>query len=134
MVASNGFEIAVLSQTAFEAFKNAAGLESDWTTMPLYEREAWEHVAGQALLQLDNDRDDYVKAAVLASDLFEAFNRAHSHPGVFTDLSLEERLCWEAVGRHLFNLIDSDGSVSPSEHESRWRDWVRAQVQKRSAA
>lgn len=133
MTASNEMEIGTLSQTAFEAFRHASkNYDAQWEMIPQNEREAWEHVAGQAILQLDSENIECVKAQVLASDMHEAYIRGlATTPKLFEDLTLEEQLCWEAVGRHLFNLIDSDGSVKPSEHEPRWRAWVENQLQRR---
>jgi hypothetical protein len=133
MVASNGLEIAMLAQTAFEAYRHASGShDAQWEALTESDKEAWEHVAGQAILQLDREDLDIVSSKMLASDMHEAYIRGlDTQPKPFDDLTLEEQLCWEAAGRHLFNLIDSDGSVKPSEHEPRWRAWAENQLQRR---
>lgn len=133
MTASNDMEIGTLAQTAFEAYRHASGnMESQWELIPQHERDAWEHVAGQAILQLDREDIECVKAPTLALDMYEAYKRGQaSPPEPFTNLPLEDQLHWEAVGRHLFNLIDSDGSAKLSDHEPRWRAWVENQLQRR---
>jgi hypothetical protein len=129
MVASNGYDIMVLAQTSFEAWRHAAGnYEKDWETLSIQEREAWEHVAGQGLLLLDDDKDE-ISAKQLASSIHEAYCRALGVQGEnFWDLPQRTSLVWEAVGRHLFNLIDSDGSVEPNQAEPYWKGWVEQKL------
>ena len=125
MVTSNGLDIIVLSQTAFEAWRHAsARYDGDWVALGQNEKEAWEHVAGQAILLLDQERDE-ISAKELAACLHEAYQRGMgSEHKMFQDLPDREKICWEAVGRHLFNLIDSDGTVTINEVEPHWRDWA----------
>jgi hypothetical protein len=126
-------DISILAQTAFEAHRHASGnLDAQWESTNQGEKEAWEHVAGQAILQLDRDDVECVTALALAHDMYDAFKGAYSILSrSWEELSWEEKICWEAVGRHLFNMIDSDGIINMGEHEPRWRGWAETQLAKR---
>lgn len=136
MVANNGLDILLLSQTAFEAWRHAsARFDEDWVALSQNDKDAWEHVAGQAILLLDGERDE-INAKELAESLHEAHRRGlGGEHKPFCDLSERDKICWEAVGRHLFNMIDSDGSVKPNEVEPYWRGWTEKKLEaKRSIA
>ena len=102
-----------------------------WDNLSVTAWDAWERVArkGQDLIETS----DGMKWLDLAKRLCGIYRGGDSPfrdlpASAFSALPLKERLAWEAVGRHLANLMSLDEPADLIELESRWRLWVEEKL------
>lgn len=135
MQAHNGMLSEDLAQTAYAAFHAALGLPAGWETA---EQEGWENVARKAINLISVEGDDEkaevrLSAKQTAETLhfqFSITDRPESEIPPFEALPVRTRLAWEAVARHLFNCLTSDGSIAMADHEN-WQPWLERQLDAR---
>lgn len=130
MQAENGLTLETLAPSAYGAFHCAGGTDANatWETLSEGEMDRWRHVGGQAILSVEGA--DGLGWAELARQLYASYIKAGY--GVFpamAELPVAMQLAWEAVGRHMANCIDSDGTLENlPEHEGRWKEWVQKKL------
>jgi hypothetical protein len=132
MQAHNGMLSEDLAQTACAAFHTAMSLQHEWEHS---DQDGWESVARKAINMMSVDGDnEATELAISAKQTAEILHFQFSITGrpeheipAFAELPLKSRLAWEAVGRHLFNCLTSDGSIAISEFEN-WQPWLERQL------
>lgn len=85
--------------------------------------EAWERVVERAEKVLEPDIGE-IRFIDFAGLLFGAFRRNWSVEVEFNDTAPVVRAAWEAVARHLANMLDNEDDINVAEHEERWKDWA----------
>lgn len=115
----------VAAESVYRAWCNAVagtGGSYDFAAydeLPRGLRERWGTIAreGEAVLE-ELDGKGYKD---VASRLYQLWNPEKE----FADLSPAERLAWEAAGRHLHALWESDDPSGLGQLEDSWLDWAR---------
>ena len=105
MKAENGYDTKDLGHTAFNVYYSCQGQPRNWHQTVEVEQHLWDKVAGMAILMVES------ADGLLWHDLAAKLYQARTDKADYAALPRPEQLLWEAVGRHLANLIDSDGSV-----------------------
>ena len=128
---TNGLSYKDLAQTAWNVYRACSGLDRI-TINGDADRAPWEAVAGKAAQIVDIPESEMatreVSARGLAKTLYMQYNVECGNEPEWKWGSTAEvfKTAWEAVGRHLANLIDSDGQTSNfQELEERIIDWAR---------
>lgn len=130
---SNGFLVEDVAQTAYTIWSRCSGNPAAWESADQF---AWLRLAQRAIVLIDGliETEATFSHTELAKSLFSwAFgsdtNSTLSLREKFHAAPLDERLVWEAVGRHLVNCLDAEaGAVSLSEHENRAVAWFRRKL------
>lgn len=126
--ASNGLEAADLGGTAYKVWHACLERQAKpWDQIVAIDQEPWQEAAALAINIIDLPGDEQasleISAKELGRNLYAQYMAARGmEPKVITT---PEELAWEAVGRHLANLIDSDGSADVPQCEARVVEWVR---------
>jgi hypothetical protein len=125
MSAENGMSLDVLAETAHNVYNILAGSHPvTWGQVPVQIQDVWGPIAAKAVVLIE--AADGLKFKELAGELYRIWASGMAQKDKpFDSLPVRERLMWEAISRHLTNLIDSDGaSITASEHEQGWKDWL----------
>jgi hypothetical protein len=137
----NGLTYAELGRTAWNVHGNCTVLDPNFRKTPGYELKdadlpPWEAVAGKAAQIIDIPDDEQsareVSAKALAKTLYMQYTvETGNEPDWKWDSETAMvQTAWEAVGRHLVNLIDSDGQTPDfSELEDRITSWAKERAQ-----
>ncbi len=129
--ASNGLEAGELGQTVYVVFHGALGRRCrPWQDVPEIDWLPWPEVAALAINRLDLPENETatmeISAKELAQSLYRQFMAARQLEPTWDSLDGRERLAWEAVGRHLLNVIDSDSNaVDIPEAEQKIIEWAK---------
>lgn len=119
--AENGITMEELAPLAYSMWRRLSGRDD----LPEIYRDGdavdWENVSGQAIYAVE--RADGLKWAALASLLYAQRHGCRS----LESESDEEKLVWEALARHLYNLVDSDGmnEIDLEELETQCVSWFQ---------
>ncbi len=127
----NGLSYKDLAQTAHAVYFTSHGVSPG----PLCDADLapWEDVAAKAASIIDIPPDEQASVEVSAKGLAKTMYIQHTlskdQVPVWEEVIQESKTAWEAVGRHLANLIDSDGATPNfSELEDRITKWARDRV------
>lgn len=125
--ASNSYGAEDLAYSAYNLFAKMRGLQRTWEQMD-GDQAPWCEVAVLAINVIDLPESETasidLSARELAENLYNRYCEANVSPAMWGSLNSNERLAWEAVGRHLANLIDSDGSLDFADMETKMLEWV----------
>jgi hypothetical protein len=121
---NNGLSLAELAGTCYEAYRMAA-LGHDcplcpWQDLGEGSQEGWAHVV-QELTPVIAEADN-ISWLTLARMAYMAYGEGT----LFEDEPPVLRLRWEAVARHLANMLDweRDDDQPVEKHQMFWRDWL----------
>lgn len=125
----NGLTIEEIAGTAGKVFLMAKNLPQPTDPRDsAADDPSWQRAAGRAVAQLNGDID-----SLRWSDYAAVLYHAHTPVElggleVFSDLPQVENLAWQAVARHLANVIVmEDDELSKLEgHEAHWQGWAVA--------
>lgn len=124
--ARNGVAYEDLAATAHNVYCRSLGV----TPPELREADSvpWADVASRAVSIIDVSDSEQaelqVSAKALAKSLYCQYDLSKNLVPSWEEISLENKLAWEAVGRHLANIIDSDGQQDFSDMEFKMASWV----------
>jgi len=119
------FSVNDLAQTACRAYHYAQGiLYPPWDKLSLKEQDAWEKAVlkGQHLIE-NADQIRWVEIARRLQNAHESIVCLET-PHAYDKLSIKEQFAWEAVARHLANLIGADEIPDLAALETHWGPWV----------
>jgi hypothetical protein len=131
----NGYTIVDLSQTCHEVYRAILGdgamiRNVPWSALPEGDQERWEPVARMAMCLFDlreEGSEITISVAETAKNFYKQFT-AMSDATDYTKLPEIHHIAWQAIVRHLGNIVDSDGKIDLSETEQRIVEWARAKV------
>lgn len=124
----NGLEYTELGKTAYSVYtKSIGGIVG---TLGEVDLSFWTDVAAKAASIIDLPESEQgtleISARSLAKALYTQMQISADCVPHWDELSSGHRIAWEAVGRHLANLIDSDGQTPNfPELEERIIGWAR---------
>lgn len=120
-MSKNGLSLQDLALTASNVFDKCCGAHTRG-------REAWQDVAQYLLAFADQGEEAEFQLSVsgTARGLCRLFYQSCGHPEEIEQRPLEEQGAWNAVVRHLVNVIDTDRSVlNIPEYEERIHEWYK---------
>lgn len=131
--AGNGLEAEVLAQSAYNVFRRVCGSSLTGNALREWEelgddQASWADVAVVAIDMIDLPADEMATKELSVStgshSLYRAFAAAQGGDDMWSEIGENVRKSWEAVLRHLANLIDSDGSLDMGEAEGQAVEWM----------
>lgn len=127
----NGLSYFDLAMTAFNVFAGATG--SGKKDLADADRAPWESVAGKAASIIDLPESEQatleISAKQLAKALYIQYTIDCDRIPNWEDVPAKDKVAWEAVGRHLANLIDSDGQgMDFLELEEKIIEWAKDRI------
>lgn len=130
--AHNGVTAQDLGQTAFNVAATLQRINRTWQDVDEQCHQAWLAVAMLAIRTMDLPPGEQatleLSAKALSKSLYRQFG-AEMYCASWEELDSSEQTIWEAIGRHLANLIDSDGQQNFSELESKIVEWARSKIE-----
>lgn len=127
--ATNGISVDDLARTAFDVLAKIQGCPTAWEEAKDECKESWKLVAKNMLATIDRqgeDADMTFSAKGLAKQCYCQFVAEMSAPA-WASIEEHYQLEWEAVARHLANVIEADASaINITELEERIVEWARS--------
>ena len=127
--AYNGMEAMDLGHSAYNVWEHACKSGRNWNDIGEGDRPPWSDVAAMAISNVDLPPDEKasleISAKGFAKALFEVY--ASSVGGLaytWEGSTAQNLVAWEAVARHLSNLIDSEGPIDFADMEARIKTWI----------
>ncbi len=125
--ANNGIDYKDLAKTAYRVFCKSSEISVGEHLDP-----EWIDVAARACQIVDLPESEQaelnISAKKFAKTLYTQLVIANDKVPNWEDESQIIQIAWEATGRHLANLIDSDGAQNFQELEDRIVGWAREKV------
>ena len=132
MKTDSGITAVGLGHTGYNVFSSLLGLNIPWEELRDSDKADWENAGNQAIFIVqhildasDNNGGGSIPARQLARKIADTFIDQET----FNNLPESDKLVWEAVGRHMVNLIDSEKSQDAAEHEKRIAQWYHRKLQ-----
>jgi hypothetical protein len=130
-----GFTYGQVGCTAYNALRQALdGIDAMKRSMPDFadidtdEQEAYSVTAQYIEEQLENwDGGSWREVAMRVYEFWRV-NAGFSRE--WKDMSPNERAAWEALSRHIYNVIQLEIGEDLSEHEGRWAGYAEKQAPK----
>lgn len=111
----NGISYFDLATTAHNVWFRSQGSMSAGYELKDADRPPWESISGKAASIIDLPESEQaevqISAKALAKALYNQYNIECDKNPDWENASQNEKIAWEAVGRHLANIIDSDGQT-----------------------
>lgn len=122
-----------IAQTGYHAYRHAlAGTEEgalpDWHLLNEHQQEAWTDAAGATVHALESG--DISQWVHLAGLTYEAWARIMHQNPLYDEQPLLVRAGWEAVVRHITNVMEMDEGEDLEAHEAHWRGWAEQRAAK----
>lgn len=129
---SNGYSVDDLAATAHSVFCQLVGENQfvrtgQFSTLPEADRDMWLPVIRMAITLMDLT-DDHAEVnmsvSTLAKNFYRQFTALNDAPA-FEALPHKHTIAWNAIVRHMANLIESDGSLQFADMEERIVEWAK---------
>ena len=112
--ARNGISVNDLAQTAEAVFRRCQGVKPEWSALREVDRQLWIDAASAEVGIIDIPETEQAALEVSAKSLAKTIYMQYTskfEAELWNALEEREQIAWEAVARHLANIIDADSAV-----------------------